>query len=181
MIIDMSHSGEQSTLETIELSQRPIVISHANPLSFHSIPRNKSETVLKALSESGGLLGFSLFPMHLKDGARCTLDSFCEMVARTAEFMGVEHLGIGSDLCQSQPRSVMQWMGKGRWMKDISIVENRNKAFQWPESVSWFQDNRDFANIAQGLLKQGFHDQEVANIMGLNWLRVLQSGLQPEG
>ena len=60
MIIDMSHSAEFSTLEAIELSESPIVVSHANPLFWHKGLRNKSDDVLKALNESGGMIGFSL-------------------------------------------------------------------------------------------------------------------------
>ena len=62
MIIDMSHSAEYSTLQAIELSSRPIAITHANPSSFHDALRNKSDTVLKNLSQSGGMLGVSLYP-----------------------------------------------------------------------------------------------------------------------
>ena len=64
MIIDMSHSAEDSTLQAIELSSRPIAITHANPSSFHDALRNKSDTVLKNLSQSGGMLGVSLYPFH---------------------------------------------------------------------------------------------------------------------
>lgn len=59
MIIDMSHSAERSTLEAIDLSSRPICISHANPTFAHDALRNKSDTVIKALTARGGLLGFS--------------------------------------------------------------------------------------------------------------------------
>ncbi len=81
MVIDMSHSAERSTLEAIELSERPIAITHANPTSWHPALRNKSDVVLKALARSGGMLGFSLYPHHLKEKSNCTLESFCEMVA----------------------------------------------------------------------------------------------------
>ena len=66
MIIDMSHSAEKSTLEAIELSQRPIAITHANPSFFHPALRNKSDKVLRAIGESQGMLGFSMYPFHLK-------------------------------------------------------------------------------------------------------------------
>ncbi|HUF56062.1 MAG TPA: membrane dipeptidase [Thermohalobaculum sp.] len=59
LAVDMSHSAERSTLEAIELSSRPIAITHANPASWHAALRNKSDTVLTALAESGGMLGFS--------------------------------------------------------------------------------------------------------------------------
>ncbi len=103
MLIDMSHSAERSTLEAIELSSRPVIVSHANPSSFHAAKRNKSNAVLRGIAESGGLLGFSTYPFHLKGASGCTLESFCDMVASTAELMGVEHIGIGTDLCQQQP------------------------------------------------------------------------------
>ena len=84
LVIDMSHSGERSTLEAIELSDRPIAITHANPYDWHPALRNKSATVLKELSESGGMLGFSFYPHHLKGSSNCSLSSFCEMAAHTA-------------------------------------------------------------------------------------------------
>ena len=54
MLIDMSHSAERSTLQAIELSARPVIISHANPSSFHPARRNKSDAVLRAIAQSGG-------------------------------------------------------------------------------------------------------------------------------
>ena len=66
VVIDMSHSAEKSTLDAIEISEKPIAITHANPSFWHSAKRNKSEKLLKILSESGGMLGLSLYPHHLK-------------------------------------------------------------------------------------------------------------------
>ena len=80
MVVDMSHSADRSTLEAIELSDRPIAITHANPAWWHPALRNKSDEVLKALTGRGGMLGFSLYPHHLKDGTNCTLESFCQIV-----------------------------------------------------------------------------------------------------
>ena len=123
LVVDMSHSGERSTLEAIELSERPIAITHANPAFWHPALRNKSDAVLKNLAASGGMLGFSLYPHHLKNKSDCTLESFCQMIAQTADLMGVEHLGIGSDLCQDQPDSVVEWMRVGRWSRETDYGE----------------------------------------------------------
>ena len=89
LVVDMSHSAERSTLEAIEISERPIAITHANPTFWHPALRNKSDEVLKALGESGGMLGFSVYPHHLKDGSNCTLESFCTMIADTVDLMGI--------------------------------------------------------------------------------------------
>jgi len=177
MIIDMSHSGEKSTLDAIEISQRPIVISHANPNSFHEAKRNKSDKVLTALAESGGLLGFSLYPFHLKNGPNCTLTEFCDMIAKTADLMGVDKLGIGTDLCQNQPLSILEWMRNGRWSKQMDYGEGNKSNADWPKPLSWFKDSRDFPNLTNGLLERGFNKQEVTLIMGGNWLNFFENSL----
>ena len=127
LVIDMSHSAERSTLEVIERSSRPIAITHANPTFWHPALRNKSDQVLRSLGESGGILGFSLYPHHLKEGTNCTRKSFCEMVAQTAELMGVNQIGIGSDLCQDQPDEIVEWMRNGRWTKSLDYGEGSAK------------------------------------------------------
>ena len=99
VVVDMSHSAEKSTLDAIEISDKPIAITHANPTFWHAAKRNKSSDLLKTLSEQGGILGLSLYPHHLRDNTNCSLDSFCEMVARTVDIMGSNNVGIGSDLC----------------------------------------------------------------------------------
>ena len=95
LAIDMSHSAEKSTIDAIEISEKPIAITHANPSFWHAAKRNKSNKLLKILSDSDGMLGFSLYPHHLKDGTNCSLESFCDMIARTADIMEPEKIGIG--------------------------------------------------------------------------------------
>ncbi len=181
MVIDMSHSAERSTLEAIEISERPIAITHANPAFWHAALRNKSDTVLKALAASGGMLGFSMYPHHLKGKSDCTLVSFCDMIAKTAELMGAEHIGIGSDLCQDQPDSVVEWMRVGRWTKEIDYGEGSADNAGFPDQPQWFKDNRDFSNISEALKNKGFSDTDVAGIMGENWLRFYDLSFAPSG
>ena len=107
VVVDMSHSAEKSTFDAIELSEKPIAITHANPAFWHAAKRNKSNDLLKALRESGGMLGLSLYPHHLKDNTNCTVESFCEMVAKTVEIMDLKNIGIGSDLCLDQPNTCL--------------------------------------------------------------------------
>ncbi len=170
MVVDMSHSGERSTLEAITHSARPIAITHANPARWHPARRNKSDRVLRALADSGGMLGFSLYPHHLKGGSACTLESYCEMIARTADQIGVDHLAIGSDLCQNQPDSVVDWMRSGRWTKSVDLGEGSADAPGFPPMPAWFQDNRHFGAIAAGLRAVGMTEAEVGAIMGGNWV-----------
>jgi len=171
MVVDMSHSADRSTLEAIEHSTRPIAITHANPHSWSPALRNKSDDVLRALGQSGGMLGFSLYPHHLLGKSACTLESFCEMIARTADLMGPAQIGIGSDLCQDQPDSIVEWMRTGRWTKTIDYGEGSAAAPGFPPMMDWYADNRHFGNIADGLAKTGLSSSEIDCIMGENWHR----------
>lgn len=179
MAVDMSHSAERSTLEAIELSGRPIAITHANPRSWRDTGRNKSDTVLKALADAGGMLGFSLYPHHMKDGQATTLPSFCEMAARAADLMGVEHLGIGSDLCQDQPDSIVRWMRSGVWEDGHTPPPESVKHVRFPGMPDWFRSNEDFPGIARALRETGFSVEEAAGIMGNNWFRFMESAFEP--
>ena len=179
MVVDMSHSADRSTIEAAEQSTRPIAITHANPHAWHPALRNKRDAVIRAVTEAGGMLGFSLYPHHLKDGSACTLQGFCEMVARTAERYGVAHLGIGSDLCQDQPDSVVEWMRTGRWTKGVDYGEGSAAAPGFPAQPDFFRDNRDFPRLAQGLHAAGFDAGEVDALMGGNWLAFFEASFGP--
>ena len=169
LVIDMSHSAEKSTIDAINISQKPIAITHANPTFWHAAKRNKSDELLKILSKNDGMLGLSLYPHHLKNGTNCSLESFCEMVAKTAELMGVEKIGIGSDLCLNQPDAVVEWMRNGTWAKAKNFGEGTKKSSGFPKQPDWFSDARGFSNLESGLSKVGFNKNEISGILGDNW------------
>ena len=170
LIIDMSHSSQNSTLQAIEHSTKPIAITHANPNFWHHAKRNKSDAVLKSLSHSGGMLGFSIYPHHLKNASNCSLQEFCDMIAKTADLMGgTSSLGIGSDLCQDHPDSIVEWMRNGRWTKTLDYGEGSSQNAGFPEQPDWFMNNSDFPNLEKGLLKTGFSQTEIDGILGNNW------------
>ena len=175
LVVDMSHSAEKSTLDAIEFSEKPIAITHANPSFWHPAKRNKSSDLLKILSDSGGMLGLSLYPHHLKDNTNCTLDSFCEMVAKTAEIMDVKKIGIGSDLCLDHPDTVVEWMRNGSWSKSKNYGEGSKNRPGFPKQPDWFLDARGFSNIEKGLKKVGFSDIETHGILGNNWYNFYKS------
>ncbi len=169
IVIDMSHSAEKSTFDAIELSEKPIAITHANPSFWYKALRNKSTDLLKALANSKGMLGLSLYAHHLKDSTDCKIESFCEMTARTAEIMGVENIGIGSDLCLNQPDSVVEWMRNGTWSKRKTYGEGSKSKPGFPKQPDWFIDARGFKNLEKELKKVGFSEEDINGILGNNW------------
>ena len=180
LVVDMSHSADRSTLEAIDISSRPITITHANPHNWHPALRNKSDEIMRALGQSGGMMGFSVYPHHLKGKSDCTLGSFCQMIADTADLMGIDNIGIGTDLCQDQPDSIVEWMRTGRWTKKIDFGEGSATDAGFPDMPEWFHDNRDFGKIEQGLRAVGLNDTDVGKVMGENWLRFYDENFGPQ-
>lgn len=180
LVVDMSHSADRSTIEAADFSERPIAITHANPHAWQPALRNKRDEVIRAVTENGGMFGFSLYPHHLKGKGACTVQEFCEMVARTADTFGVEHLGIGSDLCQDQPDNIVEWMRVGRWSKEMDYGEGSAAAPGFPPMPNWFEDNRDFGNIESGLRAVGMTEQDVEAVMGGNWYRFFAENFGPQ-
>jgi microsomal dipeptidase-like Zn-dependent dipeptidase len=171
MAIDLSHAGERTALEAIELSKRPVVISHANPRWLKDTARNVSKRVLQALRAQGGLLGLSLYPLHLSHGSETSLKQFGEMATEAAQIVGVDHLGIGSDLCQNQPDGVVRWMRTGRWTRV------RDDALAFPRQPDWFRSNKDFPGLADGLAAAGFRREEIESVLGAAWRRFIEVSL----
>ena len=167
MAIDLSHAGERTALEAIELSQKPVVVSHANPRWLKDTARNVSKEILAALRARGGLLGLSLYPLHLPQGGATTLKAFGDMAAEAAQIVGVENLGIGSDLCQDQPDGVVRWMREGRWtrQKDTTVI--------FPPQPEWFASNRDFPRLAEGLGAAGFSKEQTESVLGGSWRKFI--------
>ena len=73
------------------------------------------------------------------------------MIAKTVDIMGINHVGFGSDLCQDQPDSIVEWMRVGKWTKNIDYGEGSASNPGFPNMPTWFRDNRDWHNIITGL------------------------------
>lgn len=177
MLIDLSHAGERTARDAIDASARPVAITHATPANWRDGKRQVSDALLRALAERGGMLGLSLYPHHLRDGSATTLADFCQMAARTAEIVGPQHLGIGSDLCLDQPDEILAWMREGKWQRPDPAQPR--PAF--PAQPAWFQDARGFANLAGGLRDVGFSETETDQILGANWQRCFRAAFRPVG
>lgn len=175
LLIDLSHAGERTALDAIALSARPVAITHAAPAEWLPGGRQVSRRLMQALAAAEGMLGLSLYPLHLADGPATTLEAFCAMAARAAEVMGVGRLGIGSDLCQDRPDEAVQWMREGRWMRPDPAAPRP----RLPPQPEWFQDSRGFDALAGGLRAAGFSEDECGMILGANWHRFLRAALVP--
>lgn len=174
VLIDLAHTGERTSMEAIEASSQPVAITHANPKWVKQVQRNKSEDMLRALSESGGVLGLATYPNLFSTDA--TVQQFSEMVARTVDFMGIEHVGIGSDHNMGFTPDEKRWWARGRWSRSVPSFMSAQgfHAPDWPNITwpDWFETPAGIQNIVRGLKEHGFSPSEVSAVMGGNFLRL---------
>lgn len=166
MLVDLSHVGNITSRNAIDASANPVAITHSNPTWFVDNPRNKPDSVIRALVERGGVFGCCLYP-NVIGGSTRTRQSFCEMVVRLVEQHGPEHIAIGSDCTRGWDDGYVSWLRNGRWQPlDTSAVP------EWPTWPSWFRGPEDFPTLTEGLLDAGLEEASLAGVLGENWLRL---------
>lgn len=180
LLIDLSHCTEQSCFDAIELSSRPVAITHANPSEFVGSEielnrRNKSTALIKLLARRGGVIGLSMYPKIMRGGSDCTIDAFVDMISWTVERVGVDAVGFGTDFYTGWPESALMWWRAGRWARESAVPIRGFSA--WPQ---WFQSPASFPALLAHMEKRGFAPDDIRKIAGANWLRLFGESFGPE-
>ncbi|QDY99159.1 dipeptidase [Nitratireductor mangrovi] len=178
ILIDLSHCGERTTLDAIEMSTVPVAITHANPREYVGSPvygsgRLKTTEALKALSARNGVIGLTPNRNMTKRGAETTLEEFGDMIAWAVDRFGIETVAIGSDYCPGHPRHIRTWWRYARWSRESAPAEQMKVAPHegWSE---WMKTQEGMHNIVAELDRRGFRADEVDAVMGGNWMRLFE-------
>ena len=172
ILIDTAHCGDQTSLDTIEVSQQPTVISHAGARALWDTPRLKPDYVLEALAAKGGVLGIEAAPHTTltERHPRHTLDSCMEHFEYAVRLLGIDHVGFGPDTMFGDHVGLHR-----AYAAQLSVTKVLgNKSFQPVAYVDGLENPADFSNIVRWLVKHGYSDEDIAKVMGGNALRVLK-------
>lgn len=97
IMVDLSHGGEKSFYDALDISRVPIVCSHSNCKALCDVPRNLTDDQLRALAAKGGVAHTTLYSGFLrKDGEASVLDAV-DHLEHAIRIMGIDHVGIGTD------------------------------------------------------------------------------------
>lgn len=172
MVVDLSHVGHTTTLDAIKHSKDPVAITHSNPSSWAPHARNKSDEILDALKDNGGVIGLSVYRNIV--GENTTPEKWSEMVAWTVDRIGVESVGIGTDFDQTGGSEYVSWMRQGRWAREKQYGAGSKANPGKAKKLEWIKSPADFPNAERCLRERGFNDNEVELIMGKNWLNFFE-------
>ena len=171
ILIDLSHVGDRTTLETAELSEQPVTCTHANARSFYNHVRNKTDDALKLIAQRGGVIGANAFPPFLPRGFESTLHDYVDAIGDLVERVGIDHVGIGTDFTQDQPKEFFEWLFSQQGTK------SQERPIPYPDPLvhpEGMETPDKFSNIAVHLSRRGYGNEDIAKILGGNWLRVFR-------
>ncbi len=166
--LDVSHSGYRTTMEAIEASRTPVLITHANARALCDNRRCKTDEQAQACAARGGVIGVQALPSFISvDDPRPTIEDMLDHLDHWVEVVGVDHVGLGLDFTNGHERDDYSLLGykpemyKHTWVGGVQ---------QWIEGLGSLGDLR---NITERLLQRGYADDDVRKIMGGNFVRVL--------
>lgn len=160
MLVDCSHTGYRTSMDTFEFSAAPVIFSHANARGVYDHPRNIRDDQIDACARTGGVIGVNGIGLFLGPNDAST-ERLLQQIDYIAGRVGVAHVGIGLD-----------------WVYDMASLmeEVRKSASTYPDGAYDLDiqvaQPEQLPELTEGLLKRGYAQADIEAILGLNWARV---------
>jgi len=97
VLVDMSHAGEESFYNALEISSKPIVCSHSSARALCDHPRNLTDDQMRALAQKGGVAQTTIYHGFLKKDGEATINDVIAHLEHAIDVMGIDHVGLGTD------------------------------------------------------------------------------------
>lgn len=177
--IDLSHVGERTCLDAIEQTKHPLLITHANAKSVSDVPRNKSDSVIKGVAGSGGLIGVSVYGPMCWNGDRSrrpALADFIRHAEHIAGLVGPEHVALGTDFPAVENLEDVAGIIRMTLARYPAAISAYAQAFGNDVRTRYLSDCDSPASLAQltdALLARGWREPEIRGLLGANYMKIL--------
>jgi membrane dipeptidase len=176
IVVDCSHTGVRTTLETMEISTAPVVFTHANARAVHPSARNLTDEQIRAVARTGGVIGMVGFPGFVSPNPRPTMDQFIRHFDYIASLVGPQHLGLGLDYFDGMVGVATDAEAQAAYQDavDRGVWEPANyppPPYHYPAGLE-MPDG--FPRLTEALVARGYADADIEGILGGNFLRVFR-------
>jgi membrane dipeptidase len=162
MLIDLAHISRPGWFDVLEVAAGPVCCTHSNCKKIYHHFRTIDDEQIKALAQTGGVLGVNaIATMVAKDP---TLDKLVDHISHIADLVGIDHVGLGLDFVKDDGPLYLE-------DEIFGVGENR--------LIPDFENEDDFPNITECLVRRGYGDEDIAKVLGGNFLRLLKAVLKP--
>ena len=170
MAIDLSHCGDKTTLDTLSLSRSPVLITHSVTRALNqSHPRTKSDEAIRQMAKTGGVMGIGFLRVFIRDKEPTTIEHALDHFDHVIKLVGIEHISIGSDIAlygyDSLPRAYVN--------ATKANLKPGTYKFREKDDVEGLNHPLRFYDLAEGFIRRGYNDSEIALILGGNAKRAL--------
>jgi len=162
MVIDLAHISRAGWFDVLDVAEGPVFCSHSNCKKVHAHPRTIDDEQIKALAQTGGVVGINAIATMVAPTA-ATLENLVDHISHIADLVGVDHVGLGLD-----------------FVKDDGLLYPDDEIFSAGENklIPGFENEDDLPNMTEALARRGFHEDEILKILGGNILRMLKAILR---
>ncbi len=170
MLVDVSHCGEATTLDGIESSADPVIISHATCRALvPKQPRTKTDEAIKLMAKKGGIMGIAFLRVFVRDREPTTVEHALDHIDHVVKLVGIEHVAVGSDIdldgYDDLPREMVE--------KSKANLKPGTYQFRDKDDVDGLNHPRRMFDLAEGLIRRGYSDDNIRLVLGGNVKRVL--------
>lgn len=177
ILVDMAHSGDATTWDVLKRSDKPVVFTHCNARALTNTTRNKPDDQIKAMADSGGVMGVVALPRMVNDDLRkATLEQMLDHIDYIVRLVGVDHVGIGldhTDAIERYPSPPKNDPGM-IWRRRRPDMLGTEEDFYTVPYAKDIEDMSKVSNITRGLVAREYSDEDILKILGGNWLRVFK-------
>lgn len=168
MLVDVSHCGDRTTLDAIEISKGPIAITHSNCRALNNHPRLKTDEAIRKLAAKGGVMGITGVRNFVSAKEPTTIDTMVDHIDHVARLVGMEHVGIGSDADLNGYDDMPADQKK-------MLLESYKSSYAFREQldIEGFNHPRKTYDLAEALIRRGYSDANIQAVLGGNFRRLL--------
>ncbi|MFW2366192.1 MAG: dipeptidase [Desulforhopalus sp.] len=153
MFIDVSHLNDEGFWDVIESVSKPIIASHSNCRSLAPSKRNLTDEQIRAVASNGGVIGMNSINVFIRESENeVSMAHFVDHIDHIAAVAGIEHVGLGFDLCDSFP----DYLTKGRALETCDVIKT----------------HAGLGEFTAELVVRGYSDEQILGILGGNFTRV---------
>jgi len=168
MLVDVSHCGDRTTLDAIELSPKPIAITHSNCRALNNHPRLKTDEAILKLAAKGGVMGITGVRNFVRDREPTTVENMVDHIDHVVKLAGIEHVGIGSDADLNGYDDM-----PADQQKMLRAAYKSSYAFRDKLDTDGFDHPKKIFDLTEALVRRGYSDDNVTAILGGNFRRLL--------
>jgi membrane dipeptidase len=169
MAVDCGHAGDRTMLDAFRISKRPVIISHGNCRALNpGHPRCVTDEAIRALAKQGGVMGINFISFMVKDHEPTTVDDVIDHVDHISQLVGIEHVGIGSDMGLESND-----LGDPKVLEQILTTADKRYRVHHRETVAHLDHEKRVYDLTDGLVRRKYTDAQIRLILGENWRRVL--------